>query len=177
MKNAASQLICSRLGSMGPSWLFSAFLFTAVLINKAAGSASGGTGCRLELTTCRDSLALEARAATELRSKFSNLLADNTALIETVAELRRRVADFEAQQKAIRPSAIGARHDASLEASPLPTSAGHRRRSVASMNTTYSVGCFRAGSSFDNPACGCMGRPKPSQFDRRPAIKVVAGSW
>ena len=166
--------------------MFSAFLFTAVLVNHASGSASGGTGCRLELTTCRDSLALEARAAAELRSKLSKLLIDNTALIETVAELRRRVADFEAQQnarmhrpviKVIGPSAIGARHDAPLQSSPLPTSAGLRRRSVASMNTTYSVGCFRAGSSFDNPACGCMGRPKPSQFDLRPAIKVVAGSW
>ena len=163
---------------MRHSLLLSALLLPAVVAkNNAAGSTSDGTGCRLELTTCRDSLALEARAAMELRSKLSKLLTDNTALIETVAELRRRVADFEAQQKAIPPSAIGAPHDAPLEASPLPTSAGHRRRSVASMNTTYSVGCFRAGSSFDNPACGCMGRPKPSQFDLRPAIKVVAGSW
>ena len=172
---------------MRHSLLLSALLLPAVLAkNNAAGSTSDGTGCRLELTTCRDSLALEARAAMELRSKLSKLLTDNTALIETVAELRRRVADFEAQQntrpaapvvKVVRPSAIAARHDVPLKSSPLPTSAGHRRRSVVSINTTYSVGCFRAGSSFDNPACGCLRRPKPSQFDLRPAIKVVAGSW
>ena len=175
------------MGSMmRHSLLLSALLLPAVLVKSAAGSTSRATGCRLELTTCRDSLALEARAAMELRSKLSKLLTDNTALIETVAELRRRVADFEAQQntrptapvvKVVRPSAIAARHDVPLKSSPLPTSAGHRRRSVVSINTTYSVGCFRAGSSFDNPACGCLRRPKPSQFDLRPAIKVVAGSW
>ena len=171
---------------MGYSRLFSALFSTALLVNHAAGGASDGTGCRLELTTCLDSLAHETRAAVELRSELSNLLADYTALIETVAELRRRVADFEAQQtarmhrpviKVIGPSAIGAWHDAPLQSSPPPTSAGRRRRSVVSINTTYSVGCFRAGSSFDNPACGCLRRPKPSQFDLRPAIKVVAGSW
>jgi hypothetical protein len=172
---------------MRHSLLLSALILPAVLAKtNAAGSTSDGTGCRLELTTCRDSLALEARAAMELRSKLSKLLTDNTALIETVAELRRRVADFEAQQntrpaapvvKVVRPSAIAARHDVPLKSSSLPTSAGHRRRSVVSINTTYSVGCFPAGSSFDNPVCGCLRRPKPSQFDLRPAIKVVAGSW
>ena len=145
------------------------FLALIVLPNvKAVGTLDG---CGLELTSCRDSLALEAQAAVEMRSNLSKLSAGNTALMEKVAELRRQVADLHARPdprrhlpvaKAVLPSAIRAPYG---------------RRSLDPLNATYSVGCFRPGSSFDNPACGCLGRPKPSQFWFRPTIRIIAGSW
>ena len=145
------------------------FLAILVLPNAATGGALDG--CGLELTSCRDSLALEAEAAVELRGNLSKLSAGNTALMEMVTELRRRVADLEAQSSKRRhlPAATAVLPSAIL--SP------YGRRSMVSSNTTYSVGCFRSGSSFDNPACDCLGSPKPSQFGFRPTIRIIAGSW
>ena len=142
------------------------FLALIVLPNvKAVGILDG---CELELTSCRDSLALEAQAAVEMRSNLSKLSAGNTALVETVAELRRQIADL-----AVQPDPR--RHLPVAKASAIRAPYG--RRSLVSLNETYSVGCFRPGSSFDNPACGCLGRPKPSQFWFRPTIRIIAGSW
>ena len=42
----------------------------------------------------------------------------------------------------------------------------------------HSAQCYEAGSSFtDTPSCGCLGKPKSSEFYLRPTIKIVAGSW
>ena len=55
---------------------------------------------------------------------------------------------------------------------------GSRRRGERDLRSTYSVQCYGAGSSFtDKPLCGCLGKPKSSEFDRRPTIKIVVGSW
>ena len=37
--------------------------------------------------------------------------------------------------------------------------------------------CFPAGSSFNLPACNCLGKQKPSGLDLRPNITVVVPSW
>ncbi len=55
---------------------------------------------------------------------------------------------------------------------------GSRRRGERDVRSTYSVQCYGAGSSFtDKPSCGCLGKPKSSEFDLRPTIKIVVGSW
>jgi hypothetical protein len=55
---------------------------------------------------------------------------------------------------------------------------GSRRRGERDLRSTYSVQCYGAGSSFtDKPSCGCLGKPKSSEFDLRPTIKIVVGSW
>jgi hypothetical protein len=41
----------------------------------------------------------------------------------------------------------------------------------------YAVPCFRAGSSFDSPACNCLGSQKPAELDSRPIVTIVAPSW
>ena len=56
-----------------------------------------------------------------------------------------------------------------------PAHGGRRRES--DLPTIYSAQCYRAGSSFDDASCGCLGKPKSSQFDLRPTIKIVVGSW
>ena len=64
-----------------------------------------------------------------------------------------------------------------------PLADGSRRRgehdlAVSDLRSTYSVECYGAGSSFtDKPSCGCLGKPKSGDFDRRPTIKIVVGSW
>ena len=55
---------------------------------------------------------------------------------------------------------------------------GRRRNRENDLLTTYSVQCYRAGSSFDaESSCGCLRKSKSSDFDSRPTIKIVAGSW
>ena len=55
---------------------------------------------------------------------------------------------------------------------------GSRRRGEHDLRSTYSVQCYGAGSSFtDELSCGCLGKPKSSEFDLRPTIKIVVGSW
>ena len=55
---------------------------------------------------------------------------------------------------------------------------GSRRRGELDVRSTYSVQCYGAGSSFtDKPSCDCLGKPKSNEFDRRPTIKIVVGSW
>jgi hypothetical protein len=55
---------------------------------------------------------------------------------------------------------------------------GSRRRGERDLRNTYSVQCYGAGSSFTSePSCGCLGKPKSSEFDLRPTIKIVVGSW
>ena len=55
---------------------------------------------------------------------------------------------------------------------------GSRRRGERDLRSTYSVECYGAGSSFtDKSSCGCLGKPKSSEFDLRPTIKIVVGSW
>ena len=55
--------------------------------------------------------------------------------------------------------------------------AGGGRRRRIDLRRTFSVQCYAAGTSFSDESCGCLGKPKPSEFDLRPTIKIVAGSW
>jgi hypothetical protein len=57
------------------------------------------------------------------------------------------------------------------------TNANGGRRRASDLRGTYSAQCYRAGSSFTDASCGCLGKPKSSEFDLRPTIKIVAGSW
>jgi hypothetical protein len=55
---------------------------------------------------------------------------------------------------------------------------GSRRSGEHDLRSTYSVQCYGAGSSFtDKPSCDCLGKPKSSEFDLRPTIKIAVGSW
>ena len=55
---------------------------------------------------------------------------------------------------------------------------GSRRRGEHDPQSTYSVQCYGAGSSFtDKSSCDCLGMPKSSEFDLRPTIKIAVGSW
>ena len=40
-----------------------------------------------------------------------------------------------------------------------------------------SASCYPANSSFNVPACNCFGKSPHSEFNARPIIKVVVGSW
>ncbi len=51
------------------------------------------------------------------------------------------------------------------------------RRRERDLPSTYSIQCYRPASSFTDASCGCLGKPKSSEFDLRPTIKIVAGSW
>jgi hypothetical protein len=47
----------------------------------------------------------------------------------------------------------------------------------ASFEEMYGLDCFENGSSFVKPECNCFGGPKDSDFDSRPTVKVVLGTW
>ena len=47
----------------------------------------------------------------------------------------------------------------------------------ASTEELYGVDCFEPGSSFAKPECNCFGGVKDAEFDSRPTVKVVSGTW
>jgi hypothetical protein len=49
------------------------------------------------------------------------------------------------------------------------------RRSGDSVD--YGARCFAANSSFNDPTCNCFGKPRTDDYDLRPIIRVVLGSW
>ena len=88
----------------------------------------------------------------------------------------RELSHFQANSAASSESA-SIKTDYGGRSSPASTD-GSRRRGERDVRSTYSVQCYGAGSSFtDKPLCGCLGKPKSSEFDRRPTIKIVVGSW
>jgi hypothetical protein len=88
----------------------------------------------------------------------------------------RELLHFQANSAAASESAsIETYHGSQSSSAPAD---GSRRRGERDLRSTYSVECYGAGSSFtDKSSCGCLGKPKSSEFDRRPTIKIVVGSW
>jgi hypothetical protein len=151
---AASKL---KRGSVSGKALRILALLAAAALPNATGNVTDGAGCGSELTVCRDVLSLQIQAAAELRGNLSQLSADKSALVETVAWLRLRVAELEAQSTPAR--VISAPVVASLPEVPYtsaPNSA--RRREEPPTDSKGVEQCYRAGSSFD-PTCGCLQRP------------------
>ena len=152
------------------------FLFLVLLaetLPNATGNVTDGAGCGLELSACHDALSWELQAAAELRGNLSQMSAENTALLETVAALRSRVAALEAQSS---PARVSAPATLPYSSSPLLAPNAARRLEEPPPDSTGGTQCYWAGSSFA-PKCSCMQRPKPLQFDARPEIKVYVASW
>ena len=111
-----------------------------------------------------------------------------TALADTVgsgvAALAGRTLAAPVSDAAATESANGMKHSVPPRSQQLASSttaeadlANGGRRRESDLPTIFSVQCYRPGSSFFDTSCGCLGKPKSSEFDRRPTIKIVAGSW
>jgi hypothetical protein len=125
---------------------------------------------RLEwLRTEIASLELQVEAACDLTQSSIEMLPASTEYIDA----RPQTAALWAL-----PSTASAANTTSVR-STTSTAANTRggRRRERDLPSTYSAQCYRAGSSFTDASCGCLGKPKSNEFDMRPTIKIVAGSW
>jgi hypothetical protein len=129
--------------------------------------------------TCEPAQPTSGLRPVRAKDTFSSEDSDRESDVSRVG----RTLPVPARDGAERGSATGIKHSpprsqesASRQAPMDPNTVGGRRRE-RDLPSTYSAQCYRPGSSFTDASCGCLGKPKSSQFDLRPTIKIVVGSW